>query len=301
MRQVGSIEKLDQAERFIDFLHAEGIACSIDQGTDEFRIWVQNDDQVATAKEELLKFQMDPSHGRYRDAARRAAAKLRENQQRRQEVMARTVNVSDKWKRPVAESCPGTIGLVALTCVVAFFTQLEPKLNDRLVSYLVFSTDLSWDSVQKGELWRLITPIFLHFNLTHFVFNMLALWQFGMLIEYHRGTARFLAMVLVITVLSNFAQFYFSRGFFGGMSGVDYGLFGYLWIKGHLEPNSEFRLPQQTVLMMLVWYVLCIMGVIPRIANWAHGIGLLTGVMLAFGGLSWKSLLRQKYSARGPD
>jgi membrane associated rhomboid family serine protease len=45
---------------------------------------------------------------------------------------------------------------------------------------------------------------------------------------------------------------------------------------------------------MLIWYVLCVIGVIPHVANWAHGGGLLAGIAIAFSDTSFKRLLRQK-------
>ena len=35
----------------------------------------------------------------------------------------------------------------------------------------------------KGELWRLFTYQFLHANLGHIMFNMIALWFFGPVVE----------------------------------------------------------------------------------------------------------------------
>jgi GlpG protein len=101
-------------------------------------------------------------------------------------------------------------------------------------------------------------------------------------------------MVLFIAILSNFAQFMAHDQYFGGMSGVVYGLFGYIWVKGRLEPESGFYLPQQTVIMMLAWYVICIMGWVGNVANWAHGVGLLTGVALGFSGSLLKPFLRRR-------
>ena len=188
--------------------------------------------------------------------------------------------------------------------VVAYFTGLAPKFNDPNINRLFFSSDGTFQPILNGEIWRLVTPIFLHFNLMHIVFNMLMTYQLGMEIEQRRGSLKFLGMVLVIATLSNAAQFWFGghrifghwvgNEHFGGMSGVDYGLFGYAWIKGRLDRSSGFDLPQQTVTMMLVWYVLCVLEVIPNVANWCHGIGLLSGVMIAAIGTWIRPLLLRK-------
>ncbi len=312
MRQVGSLSNLDQAERFADYLRSEGTECSIDNGSDGFRIWVQDDDRVASAKQELPIFLADPNHMRYRDASEIAKARLIEKQLRREAARSNTIYVSNSWNTSAAQQCPVTFGLIAISILVGILTGLKPVHNDPFVSRLWISTDGSIQQILHGEIWRIISPIFLHFNLMHIVFNLLWTYQFGLQIEPRRGSSRFLAMVLVIAALSNLAQFWspnlgqfwfhglgahgrwLGNPWFGGMSGVVYGLFGYIWIKGKLDPRSGLGLPQQTVFMMLGWHVLCVVGVIPNVANWCHGIGLATGMALAAGGLLLPSRIRRR-------
>jgi membrane associated rhomboid family serine protease len=51
--------------------------------------------------------------------------------------------------------------------------------------------------VANGDWWRLITSAFLHANLLHLAFNMLALWWFGAPVELFLGRARFLLLYVV--------------------------------------------------------------------------------------------------------
>jgi GlpG protein len=64
------------------------------------------------------------------------------------------------------------------------------------------------------------------------------------------------------------------------MSGVVFGLFGFVWIRGRLDVTVPFMLHRQTVVLMLVWLVFCY--ALDRIANVVHTVGLLVG---AFAGL----------------
>lgn len=291
MRQVGFLSSVDAAEQFADYLRANGIACSVDQGPNGYRVWVQDDDLVPAAREELPRFLAEPNHERYRNAGRLAQIRLQQDQARARAARDLQVDVASRWNRPLTQEIPVTIGLVAISVVVALLTGLRPNFADPRINQLFFSSDGSFQPILKGEFWRVITPIFLHFTLMHIVFNMMMTYQLGMAIEQMRGSLRLLLMVIVIAAFSNAAQFWFGgeRFFghwvgnphFGGMSGVAYGLFGYVWIKGRLDPDSGFDLPQQTVVMMLVWYMLCVLEVIPHVANWCHGVGLITGVAIA--------------------
>ena len=98
-------------------------------------------------------------------------------------------------------------------------------------------------SLAKGELWRTVTPIFIHLDWLHIAFNMIMFFQFGALIESLKGTVRLGGLILAIAVISNVAQAVGPDAWggtpaFGGMSGVVYGLFGYVWIKSTFCPEA---------------------------------------------------------------
>ena len=56
--------------------------------------------------------------------------------------------------------------------------------------------------------------------------------------EARQGTWRLASLVVVIAALSNLGQYYVSGPNFFGISGVVYGLFGYIWMKGKFDPAS---------------------------------------------------------------
>jgi GlpG protein len=72
--------------------------------------------------------------------------------------------------------------------------------------------------------------------------------------------------------------------FFGGMSGVVYGLVGYVWMKGKYDPAAGLFLHPWTVIMVILWFFVCLTGYVGTIANAAHAAGLVLGV--AWGYLS---------------
>ena len=134
--------------------------------------------------------------------------------------------------------------------------------------------------VRHGEVWRLFTPAFIHFGIPHLAFNMLGLKNVGDLMERVHGSRYYLFLTAVLALCSNLGQ-YFINGSpgFGGMSGVLYGLFGYLWMRSLSDPLYPLRLTRQTVVISLVWFVACFTGVLGPIANGAHTTGLVLGAV----------------------
>ncbi len=279
MRQIGSIEDRQQAERFVAYLIGKRIPCSFDGGDSSWRIWIQEEDDVATAKTELDQFRADPNHERYRNAVAQAEIVLRQQLLQAKEISRRTIDLRDRWARPTIYQGPATVALMALMVAVGFLTGLEPVKHEELTRRLIFSNYPTMREIWSGEVWRLVSPIFLHFGIFHFLFNIMALRDLGLLVESRIGTIKFIALVLVIAVVSNYAQFAMGHGIFGGMSGVVYGLFGYAWIRGRLEPSSGLSIPQTAVTYMIGWFFLCIF-LIPNVANWAHAGGLVAGAAL---------------------
>jgi len=136
--------------------------------------------------------------------------------------------------------------------------------------------------VRSGQVWRLVTPIFLHSDLLHLLFNMWWLLDFGTMLEHRTGSWQFLGLVLLSAALSNAAQLQWGGSpLFGGMSGVVYALFGYLWIRGKQDPGFGVALPPQLAGFFLVWWALGVTGVLDAlvgpIANYCHSGGLAVG------------------------
>ncbi|MFZ6657401.1 rhomboid family intramembrane serine protease [Undibacterium sp. TJN19] len=176
-----------------------------------------------------------------------------------------------------------SIGLIGISVAVAFMSGLGTSfsaLQDLLISepgHAVLSDILS------GQVWRLITPIFIHFGLMHLVFNALWVWDLGIVIENKKGLWFYTGFVLVAAIISNLAQYLLSGSpLFGGLSGVVYGLFAYVWIRGRFDTSFDAGVRKATVNMMLAWFVLCWTGLLGPIANWAHTAGLLAGAAWAY-------------------
>ena len=174
-----------------------------------------------------------------------------------------------------------TIVLVAICIVIALGSNLGDNravIENFLISKYLGQGVWFLPEVRNGEIWRLITPIFIHFGILHIVFNSLWLWELGGAIERTSQAWKLGMLVFVIGLLSNLAQYIYAGPFFGGMSGVVYGLLGYVWAYGRFNPAARLVLNQAVMAMMMIWFVLCWTGILGPIANMAHTAGLLLGV-----------------------
>jgi GlpG protein len=63
------------------------------------------------------------------------------------------------------------------------------------------------------------------------------------------------------------------------MSGVVYGLAGYVWMRGKYDLTSGVYLDRASIQWLLVWLVVCFTGAVGPIANVAHLAGLIIGVI----------------------
>lgn len=317
MRQIGTLPSEGEARTFEAYLLARGVKANVEQSDGAWAVWVVEEDDVAPARQEFQEFAEHPDDPRFVEGAK-AAAELRRQKQKKLSPRPKIVNMRDLWRRPLSSRAPVTTALIAISLFVAAFgTDWSRALDDgplnlnlctdpdSFVSYLFIAPvelqgggrgwwqpALGLSAIWHGQVWRLVTPIFLHFGPLHILFNMLWLRDLGGVIETRRGSLRMLGLVLVIAVLSNLAQFYWPvplfgvsgkpSPMFGGMSGVVFGLFGYIWMKSRYEPESGFAMPSNLVFLMIVWFLVCFTGMVGPIANTAHSVGLMTGMVIGY-------------------
>jgi len=86
--------------------------------------------------------------------------------------------------------------------------------------------------------------------------------------------------IMVLGLLSNTAQYIYGGGNnFGGMSGVVYGLFVYIWMWQLFDSKAMLSLPGSLIGFMLLSLVAMTLLQLDMIANEAHLGGFLAGVV----------------------
>ena len=323
MRQVATIADDRQAKRLADYLLTLGITTRVDPSPSGAVVWVHREEQVDSARREIAEFLAHPDDPRYAGIEQKAEASRREAVRKEKEHFRKTIDLRGRLNAPSARRCPVTYALIGLSIVVGVLTNLGGNtqaiqpflLSPMSVTFEDRTFDVEDDehdgqeglrhvvvrvptfrssglsALARGQVWRLVTPIFLHFGLFHLTFNMMWLYQLGNLIELRKGRLAMLGLGLVAATVSNLGEYFWQIQVrspletdphisFGGMSGVVYALFGYCWMASDYDPDAGIRMPSNTVIWMIGWLILCMTGMVGPIANAAHLMGLGVGMVV---------------------
>jgi GlpG protein len=290
LRQIGTLPKGHDVKVLEDHLLGLGMTTRFDDRPEGWVVWVYNEDHFAKAQQELEAFRDNPGDPRYQAASEEAVRVRQKQKLAEKQFRKNVVDMSQRWGRVPWRRRPLTLALLS-ACIAVYLSTQSPSLSgplERGMYLLTYHHDPQgfehWDgleAVRRGEVWRLITPIFLHFGPIHLLGNMMWLYYLGTVIEVRRGSLWLAVLVFGSAIVSNLGQYVLegpSR--FGGMSGVVYALFGYVWMKTLYHPLEGMFVDSRNVSLMLLWFVLCTTGAVGPIANGAHGVGLVVGIVL---------------------
>ncbi len=295
MRSIGKVQTQKEAQTFGGYLYVREIENTIEEATDgQWEIWVHDDDQLDQAENYFQAF-LNAADASEFAAAEKQAARLRKKQERTEAAAQQPVVDGRQVWASAEGSYPIGIMTMALIVVSVGFYLLAQMRGDGQWPSILFIRDFQevdglrlWasdglEAVRRGQVWRVVTPIFMHFTLLHLLFNMMWRMDLGGMVEYNRGSGFMAGFVLLVAAASNLGQYAVAGPNFGGMSGVVYGLLGYAWIMGRYAPGSGMKLRQATVTLMLGWFVVCIVFArIMPVANTAHAVGLGLGMAWGF-------------------
>ena len=293
MRKIGEFVLEKDALKFWSFLKEQGIDSSLEEEEEgeknKWSIWVAEEERINQAQREFADYSKNPDAAKYATPKDLQQHQKKERSAKRKSVGGfKEINLREKWYS--REQSVGIFTLSLITASVAVYLISGMGGKTELVGFLFISEKLDGRLSEffSGQIWRVITPIFLHFTFLHIAFNMYWLYEFGSQIERKKGTKHFVTFILVIALISNLAQYLANGPSFGGMSGVVYGLFGYIWIKSRFDPGDGFFIDSFVSILMFGYFVICFAGIAGPVANLAHAGGLVVGLAWGYGSaLKW--------------
>lgn len=140
--------------------------------------------------------------------------------------------------------------------------------------------------IKQGQIWRFITPIFLHAGILHLLVNLIAQLRFGLYLERKWGTVLFVLTYLSSGVGGSLMSCLLNPGSISvGASGALMGMMGgYLaetiltWQK--TDPNQR----KMALTQSLIWVgITLLFGFSTYVDNAAHFGGLITGFIVGCG------------------
>jgi len=148
------------------------------------------------------------------------------------------------------------------------------------IQYFSISNPLTW-----------ILPSFEHATILHLFFNIYWLYLVGDMVEnifaIHSTSPLLLAFLFYIwlAIGSNVAQYYSTGPYFVGLSGIIFGIVGFLYVMSFKLLNSYVAQWQYITKLFVVWFFICIIlhvFDIMKIANVAHLFGAINGVLFGY-------------------
>jgi membrane associated rhomboid family serine protease len=174
---------------------------------------------------------------------------------------------------------PATMVLIGINVLVYVVTAAQGGGINLPGGQLFGQWALQGAAVSDGDWWRLVGAMFLHGSVFHLLFNMLALYWLGTIIEQSLGTPRFLLVYFVSGLAGSAGALWFSTQFAVtvGASGAIFGLIGALLILEYLATGS---LMGQAMVLILV--NLALTFAVPGISIGGHLGGLAGGIVATY-------------------
>ncbi|OEY66971.1 rhomboid family intramembrane serine protease [Marinobacter sp. X15-166B] len=276
MYRVKQIETGVNLAGFSRWLSQQGVAHRITVEGNYQVLWLEHADNADPVTAALERFLAEP-----------------ELRARVEEVAHSPVFVGGRWQ-PAPKHAPLVLVIIALAGLLAWVTGLGSNMASAALM-MVDPRYYDWstlparmtalaDTLARGQIWRLLSPDFLHFSMAHIIFNSVMLWFLGSQVEWFDGKSRVLVLFVVTSLLANGLQYMVSGPLFGGLSGVVYGLLGYCWLSQ--QRRARFHFPPALVIFSVVWMVIGFTPLpewlgIGRMANEAHLGGFVAGLLVA--------------------
>jgi GlpG protein len=304
MRHLATISGKSAAESFVAYLLTQDVSTHVepdDKDQNQWEIWIRDEDKSEIARREYQAYLQAPEDPKYRQAVDEAKEILKQKK-RTEGERKKLVHYPQNQGRPLLSGGglpPLTLTIIILCVALGLISEFSRPsetnwlggLVDRQLMFvdqkLYQQTSDPAASIKQGEVWRILTPAFLHGHPLHLLFNMLSFAMLGRITERLEGIGKFSIILLITAAGAHLLQGLMPTAWWGtpmfvGISGVILGLLGYIGTKTTLRPDLGFQLSPQAYLMTGVILFLGFFngqqGV--QLAHLAHVGGLAAGIVV---------------------
>lgn len=273
MKVILTTDKPELALRFRDYIRQQyQLELQLYQQQDNYFFALQDDDSNLTVLSvEAEQYRRDPSAEKYAQASWQTG----QTYSLQGRFNSLIPNLS-QWKETLGKA-PVTWA-IALVCVLVYLLSLS---SYQLEVYLF--THFPEDSAQYADVWRFFSHAVVHLSFTHILFNLTYWLIFATMIEKNNGSTKVLMLFVSIALISGIVQNFFSGPAFFGLSGVVYGVLGYVYVMSRFDRRQRYRLPGGFIYMLLVGIAVGFIGPLVDLhfGNAAHISGLAVGILIA--------------------
>ena len=178
---------------------------------------------------------------------------------------------------------PVTLFLLALTSLIFILMQLMYLGQAASVQAVLTFGGLYGEIIKAypDQIWRLLTPIFVHIGWEHFIFNALSLYFIGRIAEQIWGSVRFLLLYILAGIAGNIFVFFFEPAVVeAGASTSLFGLFAAVAVIGYFGGSPFLRQLGRSYVMLIVFNLIFNL-ITPGISLSGHLGGLVGGALSA--------------------
>jgi membrane associated rhomboid family serine protease len=176
--------------------------------------------------------------------------------------------------------------LLALICFVIFlaikYSMGGNTISDELLTKFGAPTAIE---IYSFQYWGIVSNSFVHYEIGHFILNIIGLLLLGSYVERRIGLKYFLFFGLMASTISSAFQLAFSDDAGIGLSGVNYALFGFIFTKTFIDIRFRILTKNIALITMLLFIPFC--EYMNRFGSWnvasiALIFGFAVGTLVAF-------------------
>lgn len=186
------------------------------------------------------------------------------------------------------------VSIIIAIHIVLYFISVFPMLPNFWLYEHFAGVNLN---ISEGEYWRLVTPILMHGDLPHMLFNSFSLVLFGPALERMLGKGKFILVYFIAGVAANVATLVLEPLTYihVGSSGAIFGLFGFY--ASVIMYRKDLMSKANSQLILTITIIALIMTFLqPNINVTAHLFGLLAGFLLGIALLPHKQRPNIKFN-----